>query len=118
MYLKCVREEEFALLSCSSTRCCFFCCRFFNASAPLSFSISFCSLVRTFHLGAAYEIYGFYYVIYAMRAVRDGARNATRRNTTQRNAAQRSAGNVPIDCVLSLTHTHKYIYTYVCAWQE
>lgn len=34
--------------------------------------------LRTFHLGAAYEIYGFYYVIYAMRAVRDGARNARR----------------------------------------
>lgn len=72
---------------------------FFRCVSPslsLSFSISFCSLVHTFHLGAAYEIYGFYYVIYAMRAVRDGARNATQRDATRRSATQRSA--VPEMC--------------------
>lgn len=114
MHLNCDRDEKLALVSCSSSRCSFLCCRFFVAPPSLSLSLSsfsFCSLVRTFHLGAAYEIYGFYYVIYAMRAVRDGARNATRRNTTQHNAAQRRK------CAHRLrvkSDTHTNIYTYVC----
>lgn len=112
MHLKCVREEEFALLSCSSTRCSLFLLPFFRCVSPspslfLSPSLS-ALLCALFILALHTKFMGF--IMWFMQCALSATGHATQRD----DATQRSAGNVPIDCVLSLTHTHKYIYTYVC----